>query len=148
MFGFASAGYYAHLLLTIALAAGLIFLIARHWAGDLLALAGALLFLTGVPVAQASHSLAVRHYVDGLWLFLLALWLVLRRLQHAPGVHAAEPWLTLLTALAFAAAASAKEIYLPLGLIVLLLPLASWRQRPRGADQYPTAPGPNRGRRR
>ena len=123
LFGLAPRGHYLHHLLAIAVAAWLLYALARRAMPARFALAAAVLFLVGVPVAQASQTLMVRHYVEGLVALLLALWLTQRRLDGGGPATAAG------AALAFAVAATAKEIYLPLGLAALLLPAPDARQR-------------------
>ncbi len=125
LFGAWPAAFYARQLMSLALSAWMIHLLARPWTGPLPAAAGAILFLVGVPVAHASHTLMVRHYIEGLFAFLLALWLLQRRLQGG------RAWLVAAAALSFAVAASAKEVYLPLGLLVLVLPVGRWPERLR-----------------
>ncbi len=120
-------GFYLYQLLAIALSAWLVQRIAALWAPAPLAYGAMALFLAGTPVASASQYLMVRHYVDGLACYLLALWLVLLQLRGARG------GLRWPAALAFALAVSAKEVFVPLGLLPLLLPLATARQRWRAA---------------
>ncbi|MFZ5775277.1 MAG: hypothetical protein ACOY3Z_07320 [Thermodesulfobacteriota bacterium] len=125
LFGLAPAAHYAHNLLAIAGCAMLIFVLARQWVAGWPALAGALLFLAGSPIALAARQLMVRHYVEGLLFFLLAALLVVR------GVRENRAGLAWPAGLAFAVAACAKEVYLPLGLAVFLLPEGGLRQRLR-----------------
>lgn len=125
LFGLNSVGYYAHNLLTISLCAWLICLIARRWVSNWYAFGGGLLFLLGAPVVVASHQLMVRHYLEGLLFFLLACWLLLRAFQEE---NSPSGWWA---GIAFAVAVSAKEIYLPLGLVLFVLPINSLRQRLR-----------------
>jgi len=123
LFGFTPAGFYAHNLLTIALCAVLIYLIAKQWVDINFALGGALLFLVGSPIAVASQQLMVRHYIEGLLFYLLAFFL------FVCGVRKDRIRLGWLAGLSFAIAASAKEIFLPLGLVLLLLPIGNFRRR-------------------
>ncbi|MBI5255463.1 MAG: hypothetical protein HY855_03110 [Burkholderiales bacterium] len=127
LFGLRPAGHYAHQVLTIGCCAALLWQLARVWVGPGAAAAGAALFLLGTPIAQASQMLMVRHYTEGLAFYLLALLLAARRLRGGPA------WLLPLAGLAYAVAASAKEVYLPLGLVPLLWPLGSVAQRLRAA---------------
>lgn len=124
LFGTWVAGFYAHNLLTIALAAWAVCLAARQWVdrpGP--ALAAGLLFLAGSPVAMGSEQLMGRHYIDGLAAYLLAVVLFVRAArEQRPGLAA---W----AGLAYAVAASAKEIFLPLGLVPFLLPVGPLRRR-------------------
>lgn len=125
LFGFAPAAYHLHALLALALTALLVYLLAGHWMARRHAAVAALLFLAGVPVAQASHGLMVRHYVEGLAAWLLAMLIVQRRLERPGWANGTA------AALAFAVAASAKEVYLPLGLLPLVVAPAAWARRLR-----------------
>ncbi|MFZ9583753.1 MAG: hypothetical protein ACO280_02230 [Pseudohongiellaceae bacterium] len=80
----------------------------RRRCGDRLALLLTLLFAAGLPTAHLAAELMTRHYLEGLWLSLLA-WLCYRRARE----RASLPWL-LAAAAAYALACSAKEIYVPL----------------------------------
>ncbi|MBK9361150.1 MAG: hypothetical protein IPM99_08515 [Rubrivivax sp.] len=125
LFGLDPAGFYVHQRLALAACAWLIHLLAWRSCGHLAAACGAVLFLAGVSTAQASQLLMVRHYVEGLLALLLCLWLVKQQ------VHRPRAWRAVAQALSFAAAASAKEVYLPLGLCALLAAEGPWRQRLR-----------------
>lgn len=123
LFGLDPAGFYAHNLIAIALCAFLIYLIARQWVDGWHAAGGALFFLAGSPVAVASQQLMVRHYIEGLVFYLFALFLFIR------GIRSVRPYYGWTAGIAFAIAASAKEIYLPLGFVPFLLPVSNFRQR-------------------
>lgn len=125
LFGLDPAGFFVHQRLALAACAWLIHLLTWRAAGHLAAACGASLFLAGVSTAQASQLLIVRHYVEGLLALLLCLWLM----QQQAGRPRA--WRAATMALSFAVAASAKEVYLPLGLCVLLVANGSWPQRLR-----------------
>lgn len=127
LFGYAPLAMHAHLLLSVALCAVLLLLLLRPWCGLLPAWAAALLFLLGSPTAVAAQQLMVRHYVDGLLFMLLAL-LLLRPQGTAPGPRG---WRYGLSCLAYALALMSKEIFVPLALLPLLLPLGSLRRRVR-----------------
>jgi hypothetical protein len=127
LFGFRPALFFAHHLLAMALCAWCLQRVAAQWVGEAWGLAAGLLFLVGTPLAMAAQQLMVRHYLEGLMFYLLGLWLLLRRLRGGSAVNMA------LSGLAFAVAASAKEIFLPLGLLPFVLPLADWRLRLRAA---------------
>jgi len=123
IWGLNPLGYYAHNLVVIALCACLIHQISRQWVDMWHAVGGALLFLVGSPIMVASQQLMVRHYIEGLFFYLVALWLLIRELQQGTG---RSGWLA---GLAFAIAATAKELYLPLGFVPLLLPMGSFKKR-------------------
>ncbi len=123
LFGAAPAAFYAHQLLAIACCAWMLHLLLREDTGDAAAAAAGVMFVVGVPVAQATRLLMVRHYVEGLFALLLVLWLVRRQSLHPLRWR---PWAI---GLAFAVAASAKEVYLPLGLAAWLAASGDWRRR-------------------
>lgn len=123
LFGLKPLGYYVHNLLIITLCAWLICLLARQWVPSRYAFGGGVLFLLGVPVMVAAHQLMVRHYMEGLLFYLLALLWLVRAFKGQ------ERRFGRLAGIAFAVAATAKEIYLPLGLIPFLLPLGDFRHR-------------------
>lgn len=130
LFGLNPLTFYAHNLLTITLCAFLIYCIARQWADHWYACGGALLFLAGSPIMTAAYQLMVRHYIEGLFFYLLALWLSMQALRKD------VRWPTLravMAGIAFVVAITAKEIYVPLGIVPFLLPLGSFRQRFRAA---------------
>lgn len=123
LFGFDPRGHYLHHLAMLVGCAVLLILLARTWVDRFHALAAGLLFIGGAPVAVVSMQLMTRHYVEGLFYLLLALILYQRALKSGKFVYAA------FAACAFAVAVTAKELYVPLGLVPLLLPTGTWRQR-------------------
>lgn len=123
LFGFDPRGYYAHNLIALTGCGWLLYKIARHWVSAVSAWSAAMLFLAAPPVAAASQQLMIRHYVEGLLFYLLALWLFVRSVDER------KSHLGFLAGFAFLIAATAKELYLPLGLIPFLLPVASLRRR-------------------
>lgn len=125
LFGIDPAGFFVHQRLALAVCAWLIHLLTWRAGGHLAAACGASLFLAGVSTAQASQLLIVRHYVEGLLALLLCLWLMQQQASRP------RAWRAAAMALSFAVAASAKEVYLPLGLCILLVANGSWQQRLR-----------------
>lgn len=125
LFGMRPEYFYLHNLVVIGLCGWLLYLLARPWTGQFYAITTGLFFLLGAPVALASQQLMVRHYSEGMLFFLLALLLS----RHA--VQQQRLLSSLAAGLAFAIAASAKEIWLPLGLLAFLMPIGNWRERLR-----------------
>jgi len=115
--------YYAHHLLSFMVALVLLYVLLRLSLTPWLASMGLLLFLANAPVAQVSQFLMTRHYLEGLSFTLLAL-LAYLRAQREQRLS----W-ALVGALCYALAATTKEIYLPLPLILLLLAGRDWRAR-------------------
>ncbi len=126
LFGFRPSAFYAHNLLSIGLAAWTVYLVTRQWTDRAaIAVAAGLLFLTGSPVAISSEQLMGRNYIEGLAAFLLAVYLFVRAArEQRPGLAA---W----AGMAYAVSATAKEIFLPLGLVPFLLPVGPLRLRAR-----------------
>ena len=125
LFGARPEAFYLRQLAALGAAAAALFALLRLWLPRLWSAAGAALFLLGPAVAPFAAHLMVRHYVEGLALALLAALvqvLALRQGRFALAVPAA--------ALGFAAML-AKEVFVPLVLLLPLLPEASWRRRLR-----------------
>ncbi len=92
-----------------------------------LAIAGVLLFLLGTPVLRISDQLMTRHYLEGLLLSLLAVYFLLRYRQSG------NLWQQALAVLCYLLVVTTKEIYVPVGVLLILLANGSWRQRIRQA---------------
>lgn len=123
LFGREPVAFYGHQLLALALAAVLLYGVLRLWLSPLYAGCAGLLFLLGPPTVSWFHQLMTRHYVEGLvWAVAATLGFVvaLRRDRWLWQIPAAGA-----TALAFCA----KEIYVPLPLLLLALPEGTWRRR-------------------
>ncbi|MEM4724619.1 MAG: hypothetical protein QXP01_06370 [Candidatus Hadarchaeum sp.] len=125
LFGFRPAGFYAHNLAMLWLAGVLMYVLARQWVSGWFALTGATLFLVSAPAAIAAHALMTRHYVEGLVAYLAALLLFLHALKLTGNKH----YWAIASGIVFAVAASAKEVFLPLGFLPLFLPIGHWRDR-------------------
>ena len=121
--GYRPALFYAHQLLALALAAGLLERLLRRYVSRLWSFLAAALFLVGIPVAGVAPWLGVRHYVDGLVLALGAILCFRRGLSS----HA-RAW-TLASAALYLGAVLCKEIYAPVFLLVFLLPEGSPARR-------------------
>jgi hypothetical protein len=122
--------FYLHhmfsLWLIVIVAARLFLLFVDKW----LAWLGVLFFVLGTPVLRISDQLFTRHYLEGLLLCLLALYFFLQRQRS--GKLAYE----LLAVLCYALAMTAKEVYVPLGVLLIFLAHGDWRQRLREAAPY------------
>lgn len=123
LFGFEPRGFHLHNLTVVALCAFLIYRLSRLWAGVPSAAGGALLFLAGAPVSTISQQLMTRHYMAGLLFYLLALLFI------AKGVRTGRAGYGVAAGIAYFVAACCKEIYLPLGLLPLVLPVGAFRRR-------------------
>ena len=108
--------FYLHSMASLGLVAGAAYVLNRLWLAPLWAFLSVALFLVGAPTASVTELLMTRHYLEGLLFALLSVIAFVRaiRLQSLP-------W-ALAGALAYALAATAKEIYVPLVLVVPLIP--------------------------
>jgi hypothetical protein len=107
---------YAHHGLSLLLRAWTAFALLRRWLPATWAALAVALFLVGAPTASVAELLMTRHYLEGLLLALLAL------LAFDRAVNTRRLAWSVAGALAYAAACSAKEIYVPLVLVILALP--------------------------
>jgi hypothetical protein len=116
LFGLEPAGFYAHNLFSIALAGLAGFFFLRLWLGQGWAFLGAGFFLLGAPVWFIAQIACFRHYTEGLIFAILALagFILAGRRQHAGYAWGGSIFYLL--------AISAKELYVPLAGMLLLIP--------------------------
>jgi len=113
LFGLEPKLFYLHQLIAIALAGFMLYCLLGLWVKKSFALLGAGLFLSGTPSLLIAQQLMTRHYIEGLIFCLGSLFcfvLFLRQQRNS---------LLVLSAVFYLLAVTAKEIYVPL---VLLLP--------------------------
>lgn len=125
LFGLNPTLFYGHQLASVALAAFAFYLLLSLWVSRSVALLGAMLLLVSPPLALGAHWLAIRHYVEGLALASLAFhaWGMALRRQSA-----AWCWWG---AILYLFAMLAKEVYVPLAGLMMLVPERTWRERLR-----------------
>lgn len=125
LFGLRPAAFYAHQLISVWAAVMAFYWLLTAWVSRSFALMGALLLMMSAPLALASQSLPLRHYLTGLAFASLAtcLWILAVR-ENRRGYAWAS-------ALLFFPAALCKEIYLFLPFMVLLLQEKAWQERLR-----------------
>jgi hypothetical protein len=115
--------FYLHQLMLLAAAAFLLFVLLRLWCDTRFAIAGAILFLCGLPVMTVAEQLMTRHYAEGLVLALISIYGVVRYLRTGSLAG------LVLAILSYALAVTAKEVYVPLPALLLCLPESTWRKR-------------------
>ncbi|HVN76246.1 MAG TPA: hypothetical protein VMT19_08025 [Thermoanaerobaculaceae bacterium] len=130
LFGLEPAGYYWHHLASLALVLVLAFVVLRRFAPAATASVSLCLFVASAPVATVAQQLMTRHYVEGLALALAATILFLRTVER-PG--AALGWVG---GVAYLAACAAKEVLVPLVVVLPFLPVGDARTRLRALRPY------------
>lgn len=123
LFGLTPAAFYLHQLVAIAAAAFLFCLCLNLWCRLVFALAGTLLFVVGLPTMLVAEQLMTRHYVEGLAFALAALYLFVQHLRDG------RIWMWVAAAVFYLLAISANEIFVPLPVVLLLVPDGDWRAR-------------------
>jgi hypothetical protein len=127
-FGFQPDGFYWHQLLSFSLVLLLAYGVLSQFFSPLLASMIISLFIIMVPTAHAAHHLMLRHYIEGFGLALLATGCYLRAIQTASRVY--NPW-AMMGSIWYLGASLAKEIYVPLPVVLLILPRGTFQQRLR-----------------
>jgi len=123
IFGFHHQFFYLHQLFSIWLAVIALYAILKSYMPRVFGAAGALLFLFSAPIAAAAEMLSIRHYIEGLVLYLFALYFFIKALRN----HAL--FNSLLSAVLYFFAMSAKELYVPLGMVFLFFPRGGLKKR-------------------
>jgi hypothetical protein len=127
IFGLEPRGFYAHQLISLCGLAVVGYAVLTRYLAPCSAAAAMTILLTSLPAATLAQHLMTRHYIEGLVLALLASLLYLVALSRN------APWISVPGAVLYALAAAAKEIYVPL---VLLLPFLAPEQRWRTRLRY------------
>ncbi len=122
LFGLNPFPFYLHHLLSLACAAGGLYLLLRHWLGRWQALTPAALLLIGAPSVHMAQQLMVGHYLDGLLFACLGLWAYVHAVQRAQWRWA------VLAAGFYLLSTLCKEVYVPWVALTLLLPLPAGSQ--------------------
>ena len=125
LFSLTPRGYYLHHLLFLCLTTVTGYAVLGLWFARSLSFIGIVLFIASPPFAEAAHFLMERHYVEGLLFALLAVNFYIK------GVRCNRWSLSLVSAGMYLLSCSAKEIYVPLPLMVLFLPEGAWNNRLR-----------------
>ncbi len=113
--------FYLHQLISLIAVAFATFLLLRQWIGGVWAFLGAVLFVNGSVVVVVMHQVMTRHYLEGLLFCILALHLYCNAQRHE------SLKLAWLGALFYLLATSAKEIYVPLIVLLPMLTVSRFR---------------------
>ena len=123
IFGLNPMWFYVHHLTMFWLCSVLIYVVLKRWVKGTFALLGSLLFLIGSPVAVMSQQLMTHHYVEGLFFALIAIHLFVQSLERRT-----MKW-SYFSACAYAISIVAKEVYVPLVFLLLVLPYRDGKSR-------------------
>ncbi len=123
LFGLNSALFYTHQLFSLGAAAVALFFVLRLWVQAQFALLGSCLFLIGAPSLVVAQQLMTRHYIEGAIFCLVGLLFFVQHLRN--------PRLAFLfiSALAYVLAVTAKEVYVPLVILLVFLPERTFPER-------------------
>ena len=123
LFGTNATGFYAHQLISLAAALVAEYFMLRLWCSRANSLAAVLVTAMGAPLLSTVPLLMCRHYIEGaLFAFAAVITFVLTMRGRR---------LAVLSALAYFLAACAKEIFLPLAVLLLAFPEGTFRARLR-----------------
>ena len=108
--------FYGHQLFSLLLCTLAVYALARQWLKPHDAVGIPVLFLAGVPVMSVAGLLMTRHYIEGLFFSILSLlFLIHAEKRNSLGM-------SLASAFFYALACTAKEVFVPLPLVLLCLP--------------------------
>src|SRR5436305_5144935 len=134
-FGLNAERWYLVQLVALAIAAITIYAALRLWVAVAPAFAGALLFVAGVPMCTLVTELMLVHYIESIALAALA------AIAFVHGLRRRRLWLILLSGVLYLAAMLAKEISVPLPLLLIALPDGDVRTRMRALVPHAIALG-------
>src|SRR5208282_1087484 len=117
IFGFHPQFFYLHQLFSIWLAVIALYAVLTIRIPRFFGAAGALLFLFSAPTAAAAEMLSIRHYIEGLVLYLFAFYFFVRALKNHALLNSS------LSAVLYFLSMSAKELYVPLGMVFFFFPV-------------------------
>ena len=125
LFGLSPHLFYLHQFISCFLVLLLFFVLCRQWLSPLGAFVSVCVFMLSRPMLEALDFLMLRHYVEGLALSLGAVLCYLKSLSQ-PG----RPLFWSVTAgILYLFACTAKEIFVPLPLCLIALPVKDWKLR-------------------
>lgn len=123
LFEFSPRWHYAHQLLALMGTAVALYLVLKQWLPMAQSLVGACAFLLGKPTVYVAQHLMTGHYVEGLLFSLLAI------LAWNQAVRTGSKLSLTIAAFLYLVAASCKEVYVPLPLVLIALPIGTLRRR-------------------
>ena len=127
LFGLRPALFYLHQLLSLAAAVVSLYVLLRLWLARGTALVAMVLVVLGPPMVSWVAELLSRHYIEGLVFAALSTWCFVKSVREN------RPALAGFSALLYLFAMLAKEVYIPLIVLLLWLPEEGLRLRIRRA---------------
>ena len=115
--GLTPSFFYLHSIVSLGLVAAAAYVLGRFWLTAFWSFAAVCLFLMGASTVSVVDLLMTRHYLEGLLFSLLSL------IAFVYAVKSNKLAYTLVGALFYLMAVSAKEIYVPLVAVVMFLPI-------------------------
>ncbi|MCK5877440.1 MAG: hypothetical protein KAG43_07380 [Candidatus Marithrix sp.] len=119
LFGLEPKGFYVHHLLSFSIVLLIAYIFLRQYFSALICSIVLSIFVVSVPSANIAQFLMVRHYLEGFGLSLLAILCYLKATKKFA-------W-ALLGSLFYLLATTAKEIYVPIVVILPFLTIPRWR---------------------
>lgn len=126
LFGLNAPAFYGHQLVSLALALLAEYCLLRLWCGPWASLAAVIVTMTGAPLLQIVPLLMCRHYIEGA---LFAMVATIAFVMAMRGQGTGQARVSVLHGIAYFAAACAKEIFLPLPLLLAVIPERTLRER-------------------
>ncbi len=123
LFGFHAKGFYIHQLISFSFVLIFCYLAISEFLPPVLTLVVLILFITSRPAACFAGFLWVRHYLEGLGLAALSFWLFIK------SVKTKKIWISILGSFFYCLAMTAKELYVPLVVLLLFLPFKTTGQK-------------------
>ena len=123
LFGLNPTGFYWHHLLSLSVVIILAYLVLSVFFPPFLASMIVSLFVVAIPTTHITHFLMVRHYVEGLLLSLLAI------LAYLQAIKTEKIKWALVGSILYLLATMAKELYVPLVIALIWLPIKTFKIR-------------------
>ncbi|MBF0202053.1 MAG: hypothetical protein HQK66_12220 [Desulfamplus sp.] len=125
LFGWSPYHFYLHHLISLCISALVLYSLFRLYFSQIHSFMGSLIVLCSLPFADIAHHLYKRHYLEGLIFASLTVIFYVKALGRR------EPWWLICATLFYIFAMTAKEIYVPIVVMLLFLPEAPLKVRLR-----------------
>lgn len=123
LFGLNQHFFYLHQLLSLWLVSIALYKLLRLWNEPFFAACGSIFFLASAPAAASAEMLMTRHYIEGLFFCLVSFYFFVRSVREESFLY------SLLAAAVYFLSMTAKELYVPLAVVLFFLPEGRFRER-------------------